>query len=70
MDTFVNNNQYSFFQYLVITGIKEKTVLPITEIQVQKRSEDIVCYERSSTKKDSWNKFKYFIDLYMISYAF
>lgn len=51
MDTFVNNNQYSFFQYLVITGIKEKTVLPITEIQVQKRSQDIVCYERSSTKK-------------------
>lgn len=50
MDTFVNNNQY-FFQYLVITGIKEKTVLPITEIQVQKRSQDIVCYERSSTKK-------------------
>lgn len=51
MDTFVNNNQYSFFQYLAITGIKEKTVLPITEIQVQKRSQDIVCYERSSTKK-------------------
>lgn len=70
MDTFVNNNQYSFFQYLVITGIKEKTVLPITEIQVKKEVRILFAMNEVAQKKDSWNKFKYFIDLYMISYAF
>lgn len=50
MDTFVNNNQY-FFQYLVITGIKEKTVLPITEIQVKKEVRILFAMNEVAQKK-------------------